>query len=265
MKDRQQYLEKVSICQNSIDIITNWEAKALTEMPQDAAESALSKIKLTQKVIDLTSYYIVMSETSRYMLETRNEVALTKGRKTIVKALSYMESVVTPYLDVPVSDYQDKLDLIESVGAGERYLLVRKMGLAIELLEEAFGDNSKWKWAFVDFKARCAIIAKNFIDMKNAISNMDFNSPNYEATVYHIRLIKKLLLSIADCYREKYELAGNVTSDLTRAIEFLFAMRRIHILLGEGENAEVIKKKADVWRSRLDADMKAKDEADKKR
>ncbi|MDR0785109.1 MAG: hypothetical protein LBE74_04400 [Treponema sp.] len=265
MKDRQQYLDKTSAYQNSIDIITNWEAKALAETPQNATESALTKIKLAQQMIDLTSYYIVMSETSMSMLETRNEIALTSGRKTIVKAFSYMESVVSPYLDVPVSDYQDKLDLIEGVSAKERYLLVRKMGLAIDLLEDAFGNNSKWKWAFVDFKARCAIIAKNFFDMKNAVSNMDFNSPSYESAVYHMRLIKRLLPSVADSYREKYELAGKIVSDLSRAIEFILAMRRVHILFGESDDAETIKRKADVWQSRLDADVKAKDETDKKK
>jgi hypothetical protein len=265
IKDKQQYLDKVSMCQNSIDTIINREAESLTEMPQDAVESALAKIKLAQEMIDLTSYYIVTSEISRAMLEVRNEIALANGRKSIVKALAYMESVVSPYLDVPVSDYQDKLDLIEGVNANKRYLLVRKMGLTIDLLQDAFGNNSKWKWAVLDLRARCAIIVKNFLDMKNATSNMSMDSPNYESTVYHMRLIKKLLPFIADCYREKYELAGNVASDLDRAIQFLFAMRRIHILFGESEYAEITKKKADIWQSRLDADTKAKDEADKKK
>ncbi|MDR0644489.1 MAG: hypothetical protein LBG05_06205 [Treponema sp.] len=262
MKDRQQYLDKISICQGAIDILTNWEAKSLAEMPQDAVGSALTKIKLAQEMIDLTSYYIVMSEVSMSMLKTRNEAALTNGRKTVMKALSYMENVVSPYLDTPVSDYQDKLDLIESVSASERYFLVRKMGLVIDLLEDAFGDNSRWKWAFIDFKAQCAVIAKNFFDMKNAVSNMSLNSANYESTVYHLRLIKKLFPSIADYYREKYEIAGNIASDLIRAIEFLSAIRRIHVIFGENEDAEIIKKKVNIWQSRLDADIKAKEKAE---
>ncbi|MDR1466691.1 MAG: hypothetical protein LBI40_03635 [Treponema sp.] len=263
-KDRQQYLDKTIVFQNSVDIITDWEAKALAEMPQDESESALTKIKLAQEMTDLTSYHIVISEVSRAMLEIRNEVALNNGRRSIVKALSYMENVVSPYLDSPVSDYQDKLDLIESVSAEERYFLTRKIGLALDLLEDAFGNNSKWRWAFLDLKARCAVIAKNFFDMKNSISNMSIGSPNYEASVCHMRLIKKLMLSIADDYREKYELAGNVSTDLDRAILFLSALRRIHILFAESEEAENIKKKADVWQSRLGADMKAKEKADKK-
>jgi hypothetical protein len=263
VKDKQPYLDKIGMYQNSIDIMTKWEVEALKEIPQDASEAALGRIKLAQKMIDITSYHILMSEVSRAMIRIRNEIALTNGRKSIVKAIMYMESVVSSSLDAPVSDYQDKLDLIESVDAKERYLLVRKMGLALDLLEDAFGNNSKWKWAFLDLKARCAIIAKNLFDMKNSISNMSIDSPNYESAVYHMRLIKRLLPTIADDYREKYELTDKVASDLLRAIDFLSALRRIHILFAEGEDAETAKKKMDVWQGRLDADMKAKDEAEK--
>ena len=35
-------------------------------------------------------------------------------------------------------------------------------------------------------------------------------------------------------------------------------MRRIYILLGEGVEAELIKKKSDIWVSKLEADMKSK-------
>jgi hypothetical protein len=259
-KDKQQYLEKSSIYQSSIDTILAWESGILIEIQQqDPVTVAFSKMKAVNEMIDVISYCVVLSEVSRSMLESRNEDALNNGRRSITKALSYMEDLVSPYLDTPVSDYQDRLDLIEQVDAKQRYLLVRKLGLAIDLLENACGDNTKWKWSFVDIEGRFATVAKNFFDMKNAAVNMEMRSPNYESAVYHMRLIKKLLNRAADRYREKYELSAKLPNDFKKGIDFLNAMRRIHILFGESDDAELIKRKADAWSSKLDADIKAKE------
>jgi hypothetical protein len=257
-KDKQQYLERCSIYQSSIDTILAWEAKILSEMSQVPSEIALTKLNLIDKLIDLTSYYIVGSKISLAMLETRNEDMLNNGRKAIIKAITYMEDIVSPYLDAPVSDYQERLDLIEQINAKQRCLLIRKMGIAIELLVNAYGDNTKWRWSFVDIEGRAAIVTKNFFDMKNAVVNLDLRSPFYEFTVCHLQFSKKLLAKIADRYREKYELSGSVPDDLKQGINFLNALRRIHILLGESDAAELAKKKADVWAAKLDADINAR-------
>jgi hypothetical protein len=60
----------------------------------------------------------------------------------------------------------------------------------------------------------------------------------------------------ADRYREKYELSTSRIDDFKLAISYLAALRRLHIILGEPDNAEVVKKKADVWKAKMEADEK---------
>jgi hypothetical protein len=79
--------------------------------------------------------------------------------------------------------------------------------------------------------------------------------------MYHLRLIKKLLMQAADRYREKYELSTNRIDDFKMGINFLNALRRIHALLGERPEAETLKKKAEIWSSKLETDHKKHEDA----
>jgi hypothetical protein len=189
-------------------------------------------------------------------LKVKEENALNDGRKSLYKSVIYLEEVVSNYVDAPYADYEEKLGAIASLDAARRYHLVRKMGLAIELLENAYGDNTKWRWSFVELEGRFAATAKNIIDLKNAVSNTDPRSPNYEPTVYHLRMIKKLLNQAADRYREKYELSTNRIDDFKQGINFLGSLRRLHVLLGDRDDAETIKKKLEIWSTKLETDIK---------
>jgi hypothetical protein len=255
-RDKQQYLERVSDYQCSIDTILEWEVNALFDMPTEPIEVVFKKLTLTNQMLDLTSLYIVLSEISMAMIELKNDDALNHGRKSLGKALSYLEDIVSPYIDSPLSDYQDKLELIDKMSARQRYFLVRKLGLTIDLLKNSYGDNSKWRWTFVDIEGRFAVVTKNVFDMRNAIVNLEPRSPNYVYALPHMRLIKKLLGRAADRYREKYELSTKVADDFKKGIEFLIALRRLHTVLGESSDAELAKRKTDVWNAKLQSDIK---------
>ena len=171
-----------------------------------------------------------------------------------------MEEIVSPFVDVPFSDYEGKLAEIADVDAANRYLLVRKIGFVLELLQNSYGVNNKWKWAFVDMEGRYTAVTKNVLDLKKAIVNTDPRSPHYEPTLLHLRLIKKLLNRTASRYRDRYELSTKNPDDLTQAIRFLGSLRRIHTLLGEPSEVEIAKKKSEIWSSILEAAIKKKKE-----
>ena len=241
------------------------EQTVLQSIKKDSRGAAFKRLTLTDEMVFLASNYIIMSGISQSMLKLRNEEALNDGRKSLYKAVIYLEEVVSPLVDAPFSEYEEKLSEIAPLDAKRRYGLIRKIGLALQLLEDAYGDNTKWKWAFVELEGRFAAVAKNIIDLKTAVANTDPRSPDYEPTVYHLRLMKKLLLLAADRYREKYELSTNRIDDFRMGIHFLNSLRRIHALLGERENAETVKKKAEIWSSKLEMDMKKQEETPPKR
>ncbi|MDR1899451.1 MAG: hypothetical protein LBQ55_05540 [Treponema sp.] len=263
-EERHQYFEKTKPYKAAIDTILKREQNVIMVIKKDPAGAAFKRLALVDEMLNLTSNYIILNGVSQSMLKVKNEDALNDGRKSIYKGVIYLEEIVTNYVDAPFSDIEEKLAEIATVDAARRYALVRKMGLAIQLLEDAYGDNTKWKWTFVELEGRFAVVTKNIIDMKNAVANTDPRSPNYEPTMYHLRMIKKLLMQAADRYREKYELSTNRIDDFKMGINFLTALRRVHIILGDRDDAETVKKKFEIWSAKLESDTKKKEELSKR-
>jgi hypothetical protein len=264
--DYSQYTKKTQTYREAIETILKREKTTLAAINQESPEGAvLKRLGLIDDMLNLTSNYIILNSVSWSLLKGKNEDALNDGRKSLYKGLAYLEAIVSNFVDVPYSDYEERLAALGSLNAAQRYLLIRKMGLTIELLENAYGDNSKWRWSFVDLEGRFAAVAKNILDLKAAITNSDPASPNYEPTVYHLRTVKRLLTEAADRYREKYELSTNEPEDFMQGIYFLGALRRIHILLGEREDAEMIKKKQEIWAAKLKTDSKKREDTEQKK
>ena len=255
-EDRHKYFEIIKPYKATIQSLLKQEQTVLQILKKDTQGAEFKRLTLADDMIYMASIYMVISGVSQSMLKLRSEESLNDGRKALYKAVIYMEEVVSPLVDAPYSEYEERLALIATINAKKRYTVIRKMGLALQLLKDAYGDNTKWKWAFVELEGRFAAVAKNIIDLKTAVVNTDPRSPEYEPTMYHLRLMKKLLLQAADRYREKYELSTNRIDDFKMGINFLNALRRIHVLLGERPDAETIKKKADIWNSKLEVDQK---------
>ena len=264
-EDRHKYLQKIKPYQATIQLLLKREEQALQLLKKDEQGTALKRLALVEETISLVANYVIVNGISLSMLKLRSEEALNDGRKSLYKAVIYLEEVVSPYIDSPFSDYEEKLVEIREVDARKRFSLVKKLGLVLQLLENAYGDRSKWRWSFVELEGRFATVAKNIMNLKTAVINTDPSSPDYEPTMNHLRLMKKLLLQAADRYREKYELSTNRVDDFKMGIHFLNALRRIHGLLGERENAETLKKKAEIWSTKLEMDIKKHEEVASKK
>lgn len=263
--ERHQYFEKIKKYKAAAETLLGREKNVLITIKKDSPGAAFKRFALVNEMLNLASYYIIINGISQSVLKVKNEEALNDGRKSLYKGVIYLEEVVSKLIDAPFSEYEEKLAEIETISAAQRYLLVRKMGLAINMLENAYGYNTKWKWAFVELEGRYAAAAKNIIDLRSAVMNTDPRSPDYEPTVYHLRLLKKLLIQAADRYREKYELSTNRIDDFKQGIAFLSALRRLHVVMGERDEAEIIKKKLDIWSTKLETDMRKQEESAAKR
>jgi hypothetical protein len=190
---------------------------------------------------------------SAAVLMARNEEALGEAKKSLSKAIIYLENIVTARVDAPFSDFDEVYEELEPVSIAKRCYIVRKMGLAVTLLENAYGDNTKWRWAFVDIEGRFAAVAKNLLDMRRACGNNDPASPDYEPLLYHLHYVKKLLADTSSRFHERYELSTKRSEDLHKAANFLSALHRLHVVLNEQQEAEQVKKKYDSWTNGLEA------------
>lgn len=261
---RQLYGEQVSVYQQQIDALLIREKNMLMMIEKDPTGASYKRLMLTDEMLFLTTLYLAKHSLSVSILGVKNEDALNDSRKTLYKAVIYLEEVVSNYIDVPFSDYEEKINDIKNLPQSKRYYLIRKLGLAIRLVLDAYGENTKWRWTFVELEARFATVAKNILDLKIASKDgLDPHSPDYDDTIYHLRLVKKLLQQSADRYREKYELSTGRIDDFRLGINYLLALRRLHFILSEKNEADEVKKKADIWKEKMEKDHK-KNEAQKK-
>lgn len=125
------------------------------------------------------------------------------------------------------------------------------------MLKEAFGDNSKWKFSLVELEGRFATVAKNFIDMRASVKDyFDHSSENYETTAHYMMMVEKLLNNSATAYRDKYETSSRRIDDMRNAIKYLLALRKYYIAIGKTDQADEVKRKALVWKDKMDSDHK---------
>ena len=255
---RTEFSDRCKPIKAQIKAVLDKEKAQNAEIKANSDGAEIKKLALADMMLSLSSLYMAQNTLSVNILNFKNNDALNDARKIIYKALIYVEDVVSNFVDCPYADLEPRLATIASIPIKQRYYLVRKFGLTIKLLADAFGDNSKWKWTFVEIRGRFVVIAKNLLDMKQAAKdNFDPNSPDYETSVLYIRLIRKLLDDSAMDYRDKYELGSRRADDMKQAVNLLIAARRVAMALSDNEASEEIKKKAVVWKNKLDADMKS--------
>jgi hypothetical protein len=255
---RKKYLDRINAYKEKAEEILKKEAIVLQVLEKDDTGQQYKQIRLADANLNLASYYLIMNDLSKAMLGVKNESFLNNARKTCYKVIIYLEKVVTSLLDVPFADYEKELEAISGFDPAQRYGLMNKLGFTIQSVVEGFGDNSKWKWSFVELEGRMAVVCKNFINLKTLFTDLDPRSPNYELLSSHFNLTKRLLEGAANRYREKYELSTMRFEDFRLAINFLGALKRMYTLLNQGKDADAIKKKMDIWQAKLEGDMKKK-------
>lgn len=253
---KQLHEKKLRYYQEEIDQVLKQEKAMAGLVAQDPDGSAYKKIMFVDELIYVVTLYLAKYQTTLTFQHGKNESLLNEARKTIYKAIIYLEEIVSNYIDAPFSDYADKVSKIEHVPQRNRFYLIRKLGLVIELVIRAYGDNTKWKWTFVEIQGRFATVAKNILDLKDSTATgFDPRSANYESTMFHLKMVKKLLLQAADKYRERYETSTSSPEDFKLAIQYLSAARRIHLTLNERTNAEEIKRQIDIWTDKMEKDL----------
>lgn len=257
-ESRELFNSKVKPYKELIQKSFDKEKNMRTLLSKDTSGVAYKKIILCEEMIYISSLYMVINNLSVTLLDTKNNDSLNEARKILYKAVIYLEEIVGNLVDAPYSEYAEKVDELANVPLEKRYFLTRKLGLAIRLLIDAFGDNTKWRWSFVELQGRFATVSKNLIDMKYAVKTyVDPRSPDFDNTIYYLRLVKKLLNESATNYQNRYELSTKRIDDINLAINYLLALRRIHILLNEKDEAEELKKKILVWKNKMESDQKA--------
>jgi hypothetical protein len=257
---KRRYADYIKDYKAAIDAALEKEKKTAEVIAAGGAGVGYQRLALADGDLDLVASYLLMNSLSLSFLGVKNEAYLNEARKCLYKTIIALEEIVTPEVDAPFSDYEQGLASIETFPDEGRLTLLRKIGYSLDAIQEGYGENSKWKWSFVELEGRFAAVTKNMLNLKTLIAGMDPRSAGYSSRLAHLSMARELLQQSADRYREKYELSTLRVDDIKAGINFLLALRRLHVVLGEVEQAEVVKKKADIWRSKMENDLRKAEE-----
>ncbi|MCK4803564.1 MAG: hypothetical protein KAT88_03375 [Spirochaetes bacterium] len=256
IKDKKRFSVEVAYLKNKVDEI-NQKIKHL-EIKKDENEN-LNKIRVASHYVDLVSIYCAMTDLSLSLLGYKNESYLDKGRKSLYKSIIILEAVVSNYIDMPLGENYELLKSLDSFSDAERIKLVRKIGYTVSLLADRYGENSKWKWSFVEIEGRFSVIAKNLFDFRTFQAKNDPREEGFNERYDYLYLVKEFLIKASNRYREKYELTNQTADDMKKAIDYLKALKRIHILFNESEEVQNVGKRIELWSQKFETDLKAKE------
>jgi hypothetical protein len=255
---RMKYTERIKEYKTKVDELLAKE-KTITGTLKKADEDSYKRLGLAEDSLNMVSYYLLMNQLSLSFLGVKNESMLNDARKRVYQSIIYLEQVVSDYIDSPYSEYEDKLEIIVNFTDEQRLDLIKKLGFSIASVKDGYGDNTRWKWSFVEIEGRFGTIAKNFINLKTFVAGMDPRIEGYEIRTKHLSLVKDLLNDSAKRYREKYELSTFRIDDFKKAIQYLSALRRLLAMLGDSGSNEELKKKITIWKTKMDTDQGKKE------
>ena len=253
---KEWYRKKINSYQEKINSILRRE-QSVADDPDDPESDNYKKLLFAEELLYMVTLHLAKYQLLLVYDNSKSKDTLTDIRNALYKAIIYFEGIVTNFIDAPFSDYAPQLEKIKQVPQKHRYYLIRKLGLLIDLVNLAYNNDNKWKLVSVEVQGRFAVIAKNILDLKDSTeTGLDPKSPDYDITVFHLKLVKALLLQAATLYRQKYEMNTLSIEDFRLAIQYLSALRRIHLVLNERNAAEEVKKRIDIWGAKMEKDMK---------
>jgi len=227
------------------------------------ALSGYRHIIIAGEHLKIVANYCNMNQESMDIMKVKNDNYLNDARKALYQVLMHIEEVVTNFVDIPPSELDERLESIEKMNPKRKYNLLNSIGYHIQLVVDSFGDNTKWKWSFVEIEGRYATIAKNLVDYRQTVANNDPRKPYYVDNLNLMRMVKELLDRASRRYREKYEQATKEAEDAKKSVDYLSALRRIAVLFGDAAEAEKLKRLMEVMTKHVENSLQKK-KSDKK-
>ncbi|MBR6198842.1 MAG: hypothetical protein IKQ61_01115 [Spirochaetales bacterium] len=260
-KQKLDFQERVKYYKNLIDEAEKKQKELNQLIIKEPENEWLNRIKSANNNLNIISLNCAMSEMSYFILGIKNTAYLDRARQTVYEVLSNIEKIVTNYVDVPFTDYEEQLHRIDDYSDAERVKLIKMMGFCVDRLADDFGENSKWRWSFVEIYARVSVIAKNLLDMRRYQKCDDPREEGYRERREHLKLVLESLTDAAKGYRDKFELSTKDPEDMKKGIDHLKALLRIYQINQDAEKVESTKKNIEVWSAILDKHMAALDKA----
>ncbi len=225
---------------------------------KDSEEANLDqKIDIAFMSLIQASYHYAINSVSYGTLAIKMEGELNEARKLVSKVIVLCEDVYGNATDESLSYNEEVHEALEGKFDDKwKYNFICSLGYMIDYVKYFYGENSKWKWNFVELEGRFALLTKNMINFKSFIRLLEPGAVGYVERSNHMKLTKRLLAESSEQYRKRYELKDKNVEDMRFAINLSDALRVIHAYLGEADQSSEQKKVRDLWKKKLNEDIK---------
>lgn len=243
-----------SLVKTSAIYLEKLESITADKDPEEYAKAKINYIRLTLREV---GNFVSISRISLEKLAIKSETALNQARKKIYIIIQAFEEVVGNEIDSPLNSNKEQLIPFEKeIDNFKRFELFKQIGFFIDTIKNIYTDNTKWKWSFIDIEGRLIVAIKNFIDFSELIRNLDPSIDGFAERMEIINLIMEKIDKVAVDYRNKYELTNKRVDDMNTALAFISLQKKFALVLGNQVTAENCKKKAYIWKKKLNEDMK---------
>ncbi|MCL2155938.1 MAG: hypothetical protein FWH53_09765 [Leptospirales bacterium] len=215
-------------------------------------------------LINTIELYLKMNDLSVTMLGIKNSQSLDNAKSNFSKILLLFKETVGDEVERDsLKENEEYLCRIDKINPRQILDMLIKVDTTFSNLRSRMGEESKWKWLFVELQAKLAVITRNFINFSDIQKYRDPREPFFRDRIEHLRMAKSALEEAAKQYRTKYELSAKSREDLKKSIEILEALRKIHLTMGESNEADKIKTTIDAAKQTLEAGDKKNEKNEK--
>ena len=221
-------------------------------------------LEISAYLMSTIELYLKMNELSLTMLGIKSSAALDSSKSNFSKILLLLKETVGDEVERDsLKENEEYLARIDKINPRQILDLLIRLDNIFSTLRNNMGEESKWKWLFVELHAKLAVITRNFINFSDILKYRDPREQFFRVRNEHLRMAKNAIEEAAKQYRTKYELSAKSREDLKKSIDMLEALRKIHFTLGESKEADKIKTTIDAAKQTLEAGDKKNEKSDK--
>lgn len=262
--EKAAYNDEIKDIKKEIDVLNGLLREITVKKRKMPKIGAYYNLEMASKQMDMIDHYLKMNDLSVEMLDYKNESSLNNARKEFYKILQELEEIVGSDVDRTLKENDEYLQHIDRLNPRQILEFLNRLYRVFVNLRASVGESSKWKWSFVELHSRVAIITKNITSFSDIAKLRDPRMEYYYDRRDLMQRCKESLTEAAKQYRTKYELSGKAREDLKKSIDLLAALRKIHVLFGEDEEATKLKNTIDAAKQTLAAEDQSEKEKKKK-
>lgn len=221
-------------------------------------------LEIATYLLGTIELYMKMNDLSVAMLGIKNNKSLDIAKSNFSKVLLLLKETVGDEVERDsLKENEEFLYKLDKLNPRQILDFLIRVDAVFFSLKNNMGEDSKWKWLFVELQAKIAVILRNFINFSDILKYRDPREKHFRDRREHLAMAKNALEEAAKQYRTKYELSSKSREDLKKSIEILEALRKIHMTLGESNEADKLKTTIDAAKFTMEAGDKKKDTDEK--